>query len=156
MTMHFSLDEFVRSDTAAARGIDNTLPTDLVPAATATLLMLERIRAFLSEQAGRDVPVRITSGYRSLALNTAVGGVATSDHVAARAADIEAPAFGTPLDVCRALAPVVSVLGIGQLIYECPAPGRVWTHVSTRTPVSPVNRLLTISSAGTTPGIFKV
>lgn len=152
MTQHFSLAEFVASDTARARRIDNTLPDDLVPAATATLEMLEQIRAQLCALAGRDVPIIISSGYRSPALNSAVGSSSTSDHPKGMAADWTAPSFGSPLVICNALAPLVGVLGIGQLINER-VRGGAWVHTSTRMPLVAGNRVITISDAGTVPGI---
>jgi len=150
--MHFSLAEFAASTTAARRGIDNTMPASLVPAAQDTLAMLERIRAWLSAQAGRDVPMIVTSGYRCPALNAAVGSSPRSDHLRAMAADWRAPSFGSPVEICRALAPQVGVLGIGQLINEFPGPGG-WVHTSTALPMQAINRIITITSAGTVPGI---
>lgn len=152
MTEHFTLAEFCRSGTAARRGIDNTLPAELMPSAMKTLQMLERIRQQLSELAGRDVPILITSGYRCPALNTAIGSSSTSDHLKASAADWTAPAFGSPRQVCTALAPLVGSLGIGQLIHEY---GQ-WIHTSWRMPAVAINRIITISRAGTLPGIVEV
>jgi len=150
MTPHFSLDEFTHSDIALRRGIDNRLPAELVPAATATLELLERIRSFLSERCGQEVPMAISSGYRCPALNMIVGSASTSDHPRGDAADWTAPTFGTPFEICQALAPQVGVLGIGQLIHEF---GR-WVHVSTRVPAQAANRIITISSTGTHPGVL--
>jgi hypothetical protein len=45
----------------------------------------------------------ISSGYRCLALNRAIGSSDTSDHIKAMAADFRAPAFGSPLEVSKAL-----------------------------------------------------
>lgn len=149
LTPHFSLEEFTFSETAARRGLDNSLPPQLHEDAVRTCEMLERIRDRLSALHGAPVPIVVTSGYRSHPVNAAVGGVASSDHVRAMAADFRAPAFGTPLEVARALAPHVAELGIGQLIHEFGS----WVHVSTRTPDSAVNRVITISRRGTEPGI---
>lgn len=151
MTPNFTLAEFVASDAAARRNFDNRLPEALRPAALSTLEMMERIRAHLSSVAGRDIPIRVTSGYRSPALNLAIGGSSTSDHVRARAVDWKAPAFGTPLDCCRALAPHVAALGIGQLIHEFGS----WVHVSTAIPAKPENRIITIAHNGVTVGIVE-
>lgn len=150
--MNFTLDEFARSQTAARRGIDNTLPPELVPAAMETLAMLQRIRDWLSAQAGRDVPMSISSGYRCAALNAAVGSRSTSDHLKAQAADWTAPSFGTPTELCEALAPQVGMLGIGQLINEYPGPNG-WVHTSTRMPDRAANRVITITAAGTFVGV---
>ena len=149
---HFTLDEFVASDTAARLKIRNELPDDLEPHAWVTLAMLEGVRAYLSNRAGRDVPVQIVSGYRCQALNNAVGGVPSSDHVKGMAADIRAPSFGTPYQIACALAPAVSVLGIGQLIMEFPGP-HAWVHVSTRLPEKALNRVITITAQGAVVGV---
>lgn len=149
LSTHFSLDEFTASQEAARRGIDNRLPPEFMPAALATAAMLERIRERLSLLAGRDVPMLLSSGYRCPRLNAIVGSSDTSDHLLAAAADWIAPAFGPPLEVCRALAPLVGDLRIGQLIHEYGE----WTHTSTRMPAKALNRIITITSAGPLVGI---
>ena len=147
----------MHSDVAQAYGIDNSLPDSLLPQATATAEMLERIRSLLSQIAGRDCPMLLTSGYRCMALNIhpRIGSSSTSDHVRAMAADWSAPAFGSPFDVARTLAPHVSALGIGQLIYENPRPGRVWVHTSTRVPDKLVNRIISILPGRVAVGIVE-
>lgn len=149
---HFTLAEFCASDTALRKRIDNTLPEHLEPDAWATLAMLEKIRAHLCKVKGRDVPVSISSGYRSQQLNASVGGVPSSDHTRACAADIRASVFGSPLDVARELAAHVDDLGIGQLINEFPGVGG-WVHVSTRKPDKALNRIITIGVGGAYVGI---
>lgn len=149
LSEHFTVEEFTESDTATRQGIDNSLPATLLPAAQATCQMLERIRECLSSIAGRPIPIIVTSGYRSAVLNAAVGSGPGSDHPRALAADFKAPAFGTPREICDALADRVDDLGIGQLIHEF---GR-WVHVSTRTPANAVNRIITITARGTEVGI---
>lgn len=151
---HFTLAEFVVSDTAARLKIDNTMPDELAPNAWATLSILEGIRAHLSSVSGKDVPVFISSGYRCQQLNEAVGGVPSSDHVKAMAADIRAPAFGTPLQIAQELSRHVEDLGIGQLINEFPGPGG-WVHVSTRKPDKLVNRIITITAQGAVVGVME-
>lgn len=151
MTPHFTLAEFEASQTAARLRIGNRVPAELLPNAQATLEMLERIRDALSEHAGRAVPIIISSGYRSPNVNTAVGGSKTSDHIQACAADWTAPSFGTPFEVASFLAPRVGELGIGQVIHEFGA----WVHTSTRVPSKALNRIITISHAGTQVGIVE-
>jgi zinc D-Ala-D-Ala carboxypeptidase len=154
MLRNFSLGEFTQSDTAKSKGIANTLPAGMEATALNTLEMMQRIRDHLSALKGRDVPITITSGFRSPALNRAVGGVASSDHVAACAVDFKAPQFGTPIEVARALAPYVNELGIGQLINEHPEKGSAgWVHVSTRKQTLSANRIITITAKGTTSGV---
>lgn len=152
LSEHFTMAEFTASDTARRLGIDNSLPATLLIAAKDTCEMLENIRAHLGRLAGRDIPILLTSGFRCAALNAAIGSGPGSDHPKARAADFRAPAFGTPYEVARALAPHVSDLGIGQLIHEYGS----WVHVSTRWPDKALNRIITISRAGTAVGIAEV
>lgn len=149
LSANFTLEEFVASATATRRDIDNSLPPELLNAALDTSAMLERIRAALSAKAGRDIPIRVTSGYRCPTLNALIGSSASSDHIKAMAADFTAPAFGTPFEVASALAPLVDDLQIGQLIAEYAA----WVHCSTRRPDKAINRIITITKAGTQPGI---
>lgn len=149
LTPHFSLDEFTVTN---HRNIDNSLSNDLLSNAIMCCEMLERIRAYLSKVKGRDIPINISSGYRCLELNTAVGGSVTSDHMKAFAADWTARQFGTPYEIGTALKNAVYELRIGQLIHEY---GR-WTHTSVPTPIRMVNRIITISKAGVAIGIRPV
>ena len=152
LSEHFSLAEFEASEYAARQGIDNRLPPDRLAAARATCAMLERVRAALGAAAGRPCPVRITSGWRCVALNLAIGGTPASDHTRALAADIVVPAFGPPRAVAAALAPLMGPLGVGQLALEFPSRGG-WVHLSTREPERAINRLITIDRRGTVPGL---
>ena len=148
LSTHFTLAEFTQSDTAARMGINNDLPLELLPAATVTCELLERIRGYLCERAAKPVPLLISSGWRCQALNRAVGSADTSDHLRAMAVDFRAPAYGTPLQVSQALAPLVDQLNIGQLIYE-----HTWVHISTRRPDKLLNRILTVAGKDYVPGI---
>lgn len=149
LTEHFSLDELTHSDTAVRLNIDNRPPSAMIDQLRMTADMLERIRIFLSARAGQPVPIRISSGYRCQALNRLLKSADTSDHVKGLAVDWTAPKFGTPLEVCRALAPAINELGIGQLIHEY---GR-WIHTGVPSPMRGINRVITIGTAGTVPGI---
>lgn len=149
LTSHFSLDEMTHTE---QRGLDNTCPPELMPQLRETALMMERIRGALSAARGRDIPVIVTSAYRSPAVNKAVGGSQNSDHMQALAVDFKAPAFGSPYQVSKFLAQHMDALGIGQVIHEF---GR-WVHVSAKPPSKIVNRIITISAAGVEPGIQEV
>ena len=149
LTQHFTLAELTRSSVAQARGLSNEPPPELLPRLILTAEMLERIRSTL------DAPVIVTSGYRSPQVNIAVGGATSSDHTQGHAADIVAPIFGTPYDIARRLAPLVSTLGIGQIILEG-IKGKRWVHVSTHTPEKAINRIITITDSGVLVGIQPV
>lgn len=146
LTPHFTLSELIASSTARRLGIDNTPDAEALVRLQATAEMLERVRATLG------VPILVTSGYRSRAVNQAVGGVTSSDHSRGQAVDMVAPAFGTPFRVAKTLAPLVSVLGIGQIILEGVG-GKQWVHLSTRLPEKLVNRVITITDSGVRVGI---
>lgn len=154
LSAHITMEEFIHSDTAVSLGIDNTLPPDLLETALETCAMGERVRAFLSSRLGKDVPLNLSSGYRCLALDLAIRKrPRPGDHSLAKAMDFRADSFGTPYQIAKALAPMISVLGIGQLIYECPTKGREWVHISTKIPDKIVNRVITISPSGPMVGI---
>ncbi|WP_367846993.1 D-Ala-D-Ala carboxypeptidase family metallohydrolase [Rhodoferax sp. WC2427] len=146
LTEHFSLAELQASTKAAQLRIDNAAPPEVLPRLRKLADLLERVRTYL------DTPISVTSGYRCPALNKAVGGVTSSDHMLGMAADIVAPGYGTPYDIAKALAPQVSVLGIGQIILEG-VRGKQWVHISTRVPDKPANRVITITDAGAQLGI---
>jgi hypothetical protein len=146
---NFTLGEFTRSAKAQELRIDNTPPLDVIPRLMATAHLLQRIRDSIGK------PVIISSGYRSRRLNAAVGGVTSSDHTSGQAADIVAPAFGTPHQLAQHIAANFAELGLGQLILEG-IKGKRWVHVSTRAPLKSVNRIITITDAGTRAGIHPV
>lgn len=85
LSENFSLSEFTRSDTADRLGIDNT------PSGEVVANLTELCRAVLQPlREAWGEPLRINSGYRCPALNKAVGGVKTSQHVTGNACDIVA------------------------------------------------------------------
>lgn len=79
--------------------------------------MMEEVRALLGH------PIRVNSGYRSPAVNKAVGGSATSDHVKGYAVDFVCPAFGDCRQIAKAIA--ASKIKFDQLIFE-----GTWVHIS--------------------------
>ena len=144
LTEHFSLEELIASEVAARKDIDNTPTVEIIANLRILAFGLERVRAVL------DKPIHVTSGYRCPALNAAIGGATDSMHMQGLAADILCPRFGTPLDVCRAIAAAGIVTD--QIIHEF---GR-WTHIAFAPPGKQArNALLTIASAsrGYQPGL---
>ncbi len=114
---HLTLEEFSFSVAAARLGLDNT-PIPLVITNLGLMAaVMERIRTLFGNR-----PIVVRSGYRSVAVNQAVGGVATSAHCHGLACDFVCPAFGTPAEV--ALAILKSGIEYDQLILEYG-----WVHV---------------------------
>lgn len=122
LTDHFTLEELIQSNTAKARGLDN-IPSDEQAAYLLKLAVtvLEPARALLG------TPMKINSGFRSPALNAAVGGVGKSQHMLGQAAD-----FVTPeMDLNLAYDAIKnSDIPFDQLIYETKGLGSNWIHIS--------------------------
>lgn len=119
---YFTIAEMTRSDTADRLGIDNRLPKDLLPNVENLITeVLDPLREWYGK------PITVNSGFRSPALNKAVGGSATSDHMQGRAADITG---GSPAEN-KKLFNLVQSLGLpfDQLIDE---KNFAWVHVSYR------------------------
>ena len=114
---HFTLEEFSFSEAAARLGLDNTPIPIVITNLGLVAAAMERIRTLVG-----DRPIVVRSGYRSVAVNQAVGGVATSAHCHGLACDFVCPAFGTPAEV--ALAILKSGIEYDQLILEYG-----WVHV---------------------------
>lgn len=135
MTEHFSLDELTASQEATRHGINNKPSEKVLENLRMLATLLEQVRELLGGNS-----IRISSGYRSLALNRHIGSNDTSAHVRGYAADFTCPSFGTPLEVAKKIAG--SNLKFDQLICE----GNAWIHIS----CDPKNRrqLLTASFKG--------
>jgi len=118
LTEHFTLEEFVKSDTATRLAIDNTPPDGIVDRLRYVMApTMETIRAALG-----GLPINVSSGYRCPALNTAINGSPVSSHMDGYACDFECPAYGTPQAICNFL--VTTGLRFDQLIYE-----GTWVHI---------------------------
>lgn len=115
LTEHFTLEELVASQLAARRRLDNRPgPVELANLRRVAAL-LEQVRALVGG------PITVSSGYRSPAVNAAVGGARNSAHLQGLAADITAPGVAP-----KALAALIrdSDIQYDQLIYE-----GTWVHI---------------------------
>ena len=121
LSEHFTLEELVCSQTAARKNLDNT-PSDLVIANLKLLCenILEPLRTLF------DCPIHIDSGYRSIAVNQAVGGSATSQHCLGKAADLIIPSLSVSEVNTKIKEAVKNGLPVDQLIREYES----WNHVS--------------------------
>lgn len=135
LSKHFKLSEFTRSATASAKKIDNTPSLEVVSNLQQLCIhVLEPLREYANSISphpkGESVGVSISSGYRCQALNKAVGGVATSQHMTGEAADIHLPssAIGKKWFVW------LMDQDFDQLILEksTPTSTSYWIHVSYR------------------------
>jgi zinc D-Ala-D-Ala carboxypeptidase len=144
LTEHFTLEEFTDSQTAARKGIPNVPPVGSPERANLmrTAETMELVRMMLG-----DKPVLVSSGYRSPAVNAAVGGSKSSAHMSGLAVDFSCPGFGTPKAICKKLEPRMRELGIDQLIHEFDS----WVHLGL-TGGAPRHQALTIDNKGTRSG----
>ena len=84
LSENFSLEELIRSATATKLGIDNTPDEEHL---NNLQVVVDEIAQPLRDHFGK--PVRINSGYRSPALNDAIGGSKKSQHSKGEAIDLE-------------------------------------------------------------------
>ena len=118
---YFTIQELSHSDTAVARGIDNS-PT--AEAKHNLKNMLENVHEPHLEKYGK--PIRISSGYRSAILNRSVNGATSSQHRVGEAADIT---VGSKEENRKLFEIIQLELPFDQLIDERDFS---WVHVSFR------------------------
>ncbi len=123
---YFTIEELCASDTACARGIDNT-PSSGVALALTTLI--EKLLDPVREAWGG--PITVNSGYRCLKLNTAVGGVATSQHLRGEAADIT---VGSQTQNQKLFNRIVELQKTGKIEFDqlIDESNYAWVHISYR------------------------
>ncbi len=138
LSPHFTLGEMIRSETAERQGIDNMPPAEVIPKLQhLCTTLLEPIREHFAR------PFRPNSGYRSEALNRAIGGSPTSQHCRGEAVDIEIHGVSN----FELAAWIRDNLDFDQVILECYRPGEPnsgWGHVSLKE-VSEDNRAIALT-----------
>ncbi len=143
LTKHFTLEEFTISQTAARMGADNTPSGAALKNLQHTAETMEKVRTILRH------PIFISSGYRSAAVNVAVGGSKNSAHVNGLAVDFTCPDFGTPKEICHKLRSYMIDLHIDQLIHEYDT----WVHLGLVGPGYDARHMaMTIDTDGTRHG----
>ena len=83
LSKNFTLQELIKSNTALRLGIDNTPSKEGIMKLT---ILATSVLQLLRDRIGA---LRITSGYRSPQLNTAIGGSNKSQHTKCEAVDIQ-------------------------------------------------------------------
>lgn len=149
LTKNFGLAELTKSQTASRRGLDNT-PTPQVEKNLKNLA--ETILQPLREKLGK--PIVINSGYRSPAVNSAVGGSATSAHRFGHAVDLIAPGYagGDVKKLCQYIVKFLkdNNIAFDQVIYEFDA----WVHIGIKSGNNKQRgQVITINKKGTFNGI---
>jgi len=123
LSRNFTLQELIKSDTAIRKGIDNNPNADQIEKLKT---LCETILQPVRDHFGR---VKVTSGYRSPELCTAIGSSVNSQHAKAEAADFEV--MGT--DNAELADWINKNLDYDQLIleyYKVGEPNSGWIHCS--------------------------
>lgn len=119
------LKEVTKSATAIRHGIDNE-PT------IEHLINLKAIanKIFQPVREKLGVPLAVTSGYRSEALNKKIGGSTTSQHCKGEALDLDADVYGKTTNA-EVFYYILNHLDFDQLIWEFgDEENPAWVHVS--------------------------
>ena len=161
LSKHFSLTEFTKSQ-IALRSVQEYGPNSSTPDKSKVIDntpgiiaknnlkdLVDGVLGPLREHYG--LPVRISSGYRCLALNDAVGSKPTSDHVQGCAADIEIP--GVPnIDVACWIRDNLEYKQLILEFWRADDSYAGWVHVSFQNKNNR-RQVLTIGVDGTRKGL---
>jgi len=124
LSKNLSLAEVIRSETAKRKGVSN-MPTEAH--IENFKLLAEKVFQPIREHFG--VPIHISSGYRSEALNKAIKGSNTSQHCTGEAIDIDMDA--TSVTNAEIFEYIKDNLEFDQLIWEFGTDANPdWVHVS--------------------------
>lgn len=121
---YFTLAELIKSSKASKEGIDNIPSFEVVEHLSELVsTILEPLRV------AWGAPIFVRSGYRSLLLNQAVGGVQSSAHPIGYAADLQVN--GSIREFFRFFANWLRATGtkFDQLIIESDGRGTQWVHI---------------------------
>jgi hypothetical protein len=128
LSKYVSLAEVTRSDTAKRKGIDNSPTAEhLENLKVISEEVFDKVRDYFG------VPIFISSGYRSAALNKAIGGSSTSDHNLGKALDLDQDGHGNGVTNMDVFNYIKNNLEFDQLIYEFGTDKNPdWVHVGYR------------------------
>lgn len=126
LSAHLSLDECTKSSTASRLGIDNTPPQKAI-----NNLKLLATKVFEPIRLHFGVPIFVSNGYRCPALNKAIGGSSSSQHMQAEALDLDMDGRGTNVTNAMIFNYIKDNLIFDQLIWEFgTSTNPDWVHVS--------------------------
>lgn len=123
---HLDLSEVTRSETAKRKGVSNEpTPEHLENFKKLAEHVFEPIRKHFG------VPIHISSGYRSKALNAAIGGSATSQHCKGEAIDIDMDGSSNGVTNKMVFDYIKANIKFDQMIWEFGTDNAPdWVHVS--------------------------
>jgi hypothetical protein len=126
LSEHLSVAEYIKSDTAKRKGISNSMTAAHTEnAKVLAAKIFEPIRVHFGK------PIYVSSGYRSQALNSAIGGSSSSQHCSAEAIDLDQDDRGTGVTNRMVFDYIKDNLDFDQLIFELgDEQNPDWVHVS--------------------------
>jgi hypothetical protein len=126
ISTHLNLSELTRSDSAKRNGIDNNPTAEHLENFK---LLAEKVFEPIREHFG--VPIHISSGYRSEALNKFIKGSLSSQHCKGEAIDIDMDGSSSEVTNKMVFDFIVSNLDWDQIIWEFGTDKNPdWVHVS--------------------------
>jgi hypothetical protein len=126
ISQHLNLSELTRSDSAKRNGIDNNPTAEHLENFK---LLAEKVFEPIRLHFG--VPIHISSGYRSEALNKFIKGSSSSQHCKGQAIDIDMDGSASGVTNKMVFDFIKSKLDFDQLIAEFPENSNpAWVHVS--------------------------
>ena len=141
---HLDLAEVTRSETAKRNGISNEPTAEhLENFKKLAENIFEPIRNHF------NVPIHISSGYRSKALNTSIGGSLTSQHCSGEAIDIDMDGSSNGVTNKMVFDFIKSTLNFDQMIWEFGNSNNPdWVHVSYESTGKQRKQILKASKVG--------
>jgi hypothetical protein len=126
LSEHLSVAEYIKSDTAKRKGISNSMTAAHTEnAKVLAAKVFEPIRLHFGK------PIFVSSGYRSEALNSAIGGSFSSLHCSAEAIDLDQDDRGTGVTNRMVFDYIKANIQFDQLIWEFGDDQNPdWVHVS--------------------------
>ena len=131
LTEHFTLEEMCKTS-VNLKNVPNEVQIENLKR---VCRWLEQLRSRYNERYGDgDDPIVINSGYRSPAVNKAVGGAPTSNHLTGCAADIRVSGMEQALRYAVILLDISDESGedFDELLIERNARGAIWLHFAVR------------------------
>ena len=126
LSKHLSLAEVTRSETAKRLGINNEPTAEHLENFK---LLAEKVFEPIREHF--NVPIHISSGYRSKALNTAIKGSLSSQHCSGEAIDIDMDGSANGVTNTMVFDFIKDNLDFDQMIWEFGSSNKPdWVHVS--------------------------
>ena len=141
---HLDLSEVTRSETAKRKGISNEPTAEhLENFKKLAENIFEPIRNHF------NVPIHISSGYRSKALNTSIGGSLTSQHCSGEAIDIDMDGSSNGVTNKMVFDFIKANLNFDQMIWEFGNSNNPdWVHVSYESTGKQRKQILKASKVG--------